>query len=161
MPEHWCDASAIFWSMSGQAPQATAASSTLVINDSNNSQTHRPAETMPTRHKFSWAEEAEEVIDSPGRGQNKRPGKSRQQRISAESSDCDVMQTEPGSSKSRGNRRGNRRNKQRTQKDGKKNEPAAALVDQCAALSSTSDDQVPLSRSAASEVNLLLLGMGV
>lgn len=160
MPEHWCDASAIFWSMSGQAPQATAASSTLVINDSNNSQTHRPAETMPTRHKFSWAEEAEEVIDSPGRGQNKRPGKSRQQRSSAESSDCDVMQTEPGSSKSH-RRRGNRRNKQRTQKDGEKNEPAAALVDQCAALSSTSDYQVPLSRSAASEVNLLLLGMGV
>jgi hypothetical protein len=160
MPEHWCDASAIFWSMSGQAPQATAASSTLVINDSNNSQTHRPAETMPTRHKFSWAEEAEEVIDSPGRGQNKKPGKSRQQRSSAESSDCDVMQTEPGSSKSH-RRRGNRRNKQRTQKDGEKNEPAAALVDQCAALSSTSDDQVPLSRSAASEVNLLLLGMGV
>jgi hypothetical protein len=160
MPEHWCDASAIFWSMSGQAPQATAASSTLVINDSNNSQTHRPEETMPTRHKFSWAEEAEEVIDSPGRGQNKRPGKSRQQRSSAESSDCDVMQTEPGSSKSH-RRRGNRRNKQRTQKDGEKNEPAAALVDQCAALSSTSDDQVPLSRSAASEVNLLLLGMGV
>ena len=118
--------------------------------------------TMPPSQKLSWAEEESELSDTP-RGNKKRPnnkrsaGKSRQQRSSSESSSSsgDIMASDPGSSRSHHHRR---RRKQSQKESELAAEPAAEY---CATLSSTTDELVPLSRSAASEINLLLLGMGV